>query len=320
MRQLFRRISLIALSALGASSTPAMAQCGYGTSAQDCYHQQRDADAARQAEQQYRSQMQGDGGMDDGDYPDPSGSPTRPPPAYGYVVVAWHPEAADVWATWNRRTEEDATASAMSACREVMGEGCSVALSAWNSTIAIAQGSDGDLAIGWGAREADAAAKALESCRKKTPDCSVKNRFTAKPFIVADDHYPGASVPRMAWAAVAWPTRRPADQWVGKAWLASGQGDYASSEQRLLGQCKRDTGIDCRIAQVAMGDSGTKKAATIASYFQPGSGTMWIAAPSRGDAEAMMKGNCASAGKACSDLRFFDPFTPRFDVVDSPQP
>ncbi|MBL0916075.1 MAG: DUF4189 domain-containing protein, partial [Sphingopyxis sp.] len=159
MYQPLGRISLVVLGALGAFTTPAMAQCGYGTSSQDCYHQQRDAEAARQAEEHYRSQMLGDGGEGGGSY-DSSGPSAPRPPAYGYVVVVRHSEAADVWATWNRRTEEDATASAMSACRSAMGEGCSVALSAWNSTIAVAQGSDGDLAVGWGAQESEAASKA----------------------------------------------------------------------------------------------------------------------------------------------------------------
>lgn len=293
---------------------PAMAQCGYGTSSQDCYHQQRDAEAARQAEQHYRSQMQGDGGMDDGGYDSGPSAPRAPD--YGYVVVVRHNEAADVWATWNRRTEEDATASAMSACRSAMGEGCSVALSAWNSTIAVAQGSDGDLAIGWGAKESEAASKALENCRKRTPTCSVKQKFTAKPFKVADDHYPGAGVPRMAWALVGWPKSRPANEWLNKVWLASGQGDYATSEARLLDLCKRDTGIECQISQVAMGERGTKKGAVIVSYSQPGKGTMWAARASREDADRELRTSCTD----CTDVRFYDPFAARLGAVDSPHP
>ncbi|WP_428630431.1 DUF4189 domain-containing protein [Sphingopyxis sp.] len=320
MHKFIRSLFLLALGACGAVSTPALAQCGYGTSSQDCFHQQRDADAARQAEQQYRQQMQGeDGGMDDGGDDRPSGPSAPRAPDYGYVVVVWHSDAADVWATWNRRTEQDATASAMSACRDVMGEGCTVALSAWNSTVAVAQGSDGDLAVGWGVKTDEAAAKAIESCRKKNPECAIKYSFTAKPYTVADDHYPGASVARMAWAVVAWPKSRPADKWLGKVWLASGQGDYMSSEKRLLERCKRDTGIDCQISQAAMGDGGTKKGAVVVAYFQPGVGTMWVASPSRRYAEDRIKADCASAGAACTNIRFFDPFTSRLGPVDSPQ-
>lgn len=315
MRKFLRPILLLALGAGGAVSTPAMAQCGYGTSSQDCYHQQRDAEAARQAEQHYRSQMQDDGGTDDGGSYDAGPSAPRAPD-YGYVVVVRHNEATDVWATWNRRTEEDATASAMSACRSAMGEGCSVALSAWNSTIAVAQGSDGALAVGWGAKEAEASASAMENCRQRTPQCSAKYRFTAKPFKVADDHYPGASVTRAAWAMVGWPKSRPADAWLGKVWLASGQGDYATSEARLLAQCKREAGIECQISQVAMGDSATKKGAVIVSYFQPGSGTMWVARASRQAAEEELRTSCTN----CSNPRFYDPFAARLGAVDSPQP
>lgn len=315
MAQRIRLFSLLALGASAAFSVPAAAQCGYGTSSQDCYHQQRDAEAARQAEYHYRTQMQGDGGGDNSPYYD-SGPSAPPTPSYGYVVVVRHNEATDVWATWNRRTEEDATASAMSACRSAMGEGCSVALSAWNSTIAVAQGSDGDLAIGWGAQESEAAAKALENCRKRTPTCSVKQKFTAKPFRVADDHYPGASVPRAAWLLVGWPKSRPADEWLNKVWLASGQGDYVTSESRLLGMCKRDTGIDCQVSQVAMGDPGTKKSAVIVSYWQAGKGTMWAARASREDAERELRTSCTD----CTDVRFYDPFVTRLGAVDSLQP
>lgn len=314
------RLFLLPLSmGVGAAlSTPAMAQCGYGTSSQDCYHQQRDAEAARQAEQHYRSQMQSNGGTVDGGYQGDTGSIGARAPDYGYVAVVWHPEAADVWATRNRSSEADATASAMSACRDVMGDGCSVALSAWNSTIALAQGGDGQLAVGWGAKESEAVAKALENCRQRTPVCAVKRKFTAKPYQVAEDHYPGASVARMAWAMVGWAKTRPEDKWLGKVWLASGQGDYAQTKRKLLDLCQRDTGIECEASQVVMGETATKTSGLLASYYQPGSGTMWFASPSHADAEARIKRDCASAGAVCTDLRFFDPFTVRLGTVDAP--
>lgn len=73
------RLLVLVLAMAPFGSAPALAQCGYGTSDQDCQHQQRDAEAARQAaygvQQQQGQQQQYPGSQSDAGPPaDPMGA------------------------------------------------------------------------------------------------------------------------------------------------------------------------------------------------------------------------------------------------------
>ena len=302
------------------NAVDAYAQCGYGTSQQDCQHQQRDAQAARDAEQEHRRQMeaQGDAPSYDNGYAAPASS-GPPRPAYGFVAVAWHSDATDVWATWNRSTEEEATTVVLAACRRTMGEGCTIALSAWNSTIAVAKAPDGGLKVGWGAEPKEAAERAMEDCSRYLAGCSIKHRFTAKPWSVAADYLPH-DVSRLSYAMIGWPKSRPAPIWFNKVWIATGQGGYERSSTLLLERCKKDTGVDCQIAHIAMADSGTKSGGMIGSYYNPKRGTMWFASASPRDAKAAMERDCRADGLTCESLTTYDVFTPRLQTLDQAPP
>lgn len=291
----------------------AMAQCGYGTSAQDCQHQQRDARAAEEAQQHYQRELEAQGnnqtGYDAG--PSPSGPPRT---VYGYVAVAWHGDAADVWATWNQPTEEIATTFALHACKLSMGEGCSIALSAWNSTIAVAKAPDGGLKVGWGAKPDEATRQAMQACSSEQAGCTIQHRFTAAPFALAKDHNP-RNPPRVSYAMIAWPKSAPAPMWRGKIWIISGKGGYEESRALLLDRCKRDTGIECQIPHWARGDTGTKNGGVIARYNNPNHGVMWFASASLNDAKKAMNAGCAKENVICDSLMTYDTFLPRLQTL-----
>jgi len=303
------------------SAGDAQAQlCGYGTSRQDCDNQNRDAQARSEAEQENRRQMeaQSDASSSGDGYTSP-GSSGPPRKAYGYVAVAWHGDAADVWATWNRSSEEEATMVALTACRRAMGEGCEIALSAWNSTIAIAKAPDGGLRVGWGAKPQEAEAQAIGKCSGYLDGCSIQHRFTGKPWSVADDYLP-RDVPRVTYAMFAWPKGRPAPIWLNKVWIATGQGGYERTSKLLLERCKMDTGGDCEIAQYAKAETGQRSGGVIASYFNPKRGTMWFASASPREAKVAMERHCRDDGTVCENLQVYDASTRRLQVLDQAVP
>ncbi len=248
----------------------------------------------------------------------PAGPSAPPVTVNRYVAVAWHPDAADVWASWNRQTERLATEGALSFCSQAMGAGCTLAFSAWNSTIAIGQTANGELALGWGANAEAARAQAMQNCMPKGDRCKIKHQFTTSVGSDVKSYAPGKSVERTFYAFLAWPKTRPASQWLNKVWIVSGQPGMNRSERILLDQCKQESGAECTLAQAAMGNGKTRTGGVIASYFHPAKGTLWIATQSKQKAEARVRELCSADGVACNNVRIFDPFTPRLGNLDSP--
>ncbi|NJL63111.1 MAG: DUF4189 domain-containing protein [Methylacidiphilales bacterium] len=118
--------------------------------------------------------------------------PDRPEPdkprvptmyANSYIAVAWHPKATDVWATWNHRTTEKSQQVALSACTQVMGAGCTIAVSGWNGSVAIARNKSNSIWYGWGNKPDNARVNALKDCKEKNKDCTIVHVFTAEPLI-----------------------------------------------------------------------------------------------------------------------------------------
>jgi Domain of unknown function (DUF4189) len=119
---------------------------------------------------------------DPGPAPDPG---PRVPTMYAnsYVAVAWHNNADDVWAIWNHRTEAKAKQSALNACNQVMGSGCTIAVSSWNTSVAIARRQNGQI---WYATESSpkkARKLVMKSCEEAKNDCKLLHTFTAEPLI-----------------------------------------------------------------------------------------------------------------------------------------
>jgi Domain of unknown function (DUF4189) len=122
--------------------------------------------------------------------PQPGPGPTPDPGpriqtmyANSYVAVAWHNNADDVWAVWNHRSEAKAKEAALNACNQVMGSGCTIAVSTWNTTVAIARRQNGQL---WFATESSpkkARKSVMKSCEESQNDCKLLHTFTAEPLI-----------------------------------------------------------------------------------------------------------------------------------------
>jgi hypothetical protein len=306
------------------------AQCGYGTSEWDCQQRQREEANARQndemARQQQEQQQQQQQQYEQQQYE----AANAPPPipvnwVTSYAAIAWHVDAADVWATWNRRTEEGAKQAALEACNNVMGEGCTIAVSAWNSSIAIAQEEGGALWYGAHDTESKAKKKVLEDCRAGKHQCKIKYVFTARPWtepanwtdverqIAAEkinffkDQFPDTAVARNVHVLVGWPEKK----WTDKVWLVSGRQNYQQSEKLLLERCKRDSGVDCVVSQASVNGA-------VYRYMDSAAGTGWVAASSKKAAAFRMQEYCAKTKGKCSLEQGFDAQTPRLTVLESP--
>ncbi len=116
--------------------------------------------------------------------PEPEPEPRIPTMyANSYVAVAWHNNADDVWAIWNHRSEAKAKESALNACNQVMGSGCTIAVSSGNSTVAIARRQNGQI---WYATESSpkkARKLVMKSCEEAKSDCKLLHTFTAEPLV-----------------------------------------------------------------------------------------------------------------------------------------
>jgi hypothetical protein len=311
------KTTLLFASNLLLAATLAQAQCGYGTSEQDCYHQQRDAEHARQMDEmarQQQDQMQ-EQQVQDSD----SQRSIQVRYADAWVAVVWHQDATEVWATWNQRQEQTAVDSALSACTAVMGEGCTLGISGVNSSIAIARSNEGFLSLGWGAKPSMAQQEAKKNCEKVAPDlrCKIEQTFTASPFPDAsglvdfsERQFPNQSVRRHRYVMIAMPKTQPKAAWLNKVWLSAGPG-FELSKARVLERCQADSGIECEVRQ------STANNGALIQYKDASQLEYWQAGRSKDAVVQRMRDDCKSAGNTCELIALYDTAAVRFEVVNS---
>ena len=135
--------------------------------------------------------------------------------------------------------------------------------------------------------------------------------------VTEHDYFP-SDVSRYSYAMVGWPKTVAGPQWIDKYCMVSGQGGYDRTSKLLLERCKHDTGIDCEISQVAIGEIVTKQGDVIASYYNPLRGTFWMSSRSLIEAAAAMKRDCSRDNVTCDYLTTYDTFSARNQILDIP--
>ena len=173
------------------------------------------------------------------------------------VSVAWHPDANDVWAIWNVREsqggKEAAEDDVLSYCRKAMGDGCSIATSVINGSIAIARQPSGFSAYSWGATPDDAKREALNGCSLRIT-CTIEHVFTAKPWLEYTDvlgfdelkrYRPKTRDVDASYGVAVLPgSDDPA--WIDKVWIGSGYETELAAQTAVSEKCKSDSAAQCK--------------------------------------------------------------------------
>jgi Domain of unknown function (DUF4189) len=197
-----------------------------------------------------------------------------------YSAVAWHPNAADVWAVWNVRNEQGSGNGAeqyvMNACTRDMGEGCILAGSAVGGTIAVARNPRGTVFAAFGNTAGKAKSEVMALCAAKKEECAYLKSFTSKSWKEYADsnsnerydrmksYSPPAAKRGIAKNTVV-PTPVPGKStaipgniaaaafshgvkpWSEKVWISGGHAYVEDAKNAALDRCRNESGAWCYV-------------------------------------------------------------------------
>lgn len=226
-----------------------------------------------------------------------------PPSKTRYTAVAWHDDAADVWVVGDMGDRNDAALAALSACNAVMGKGCELAGTWWNSSVTIVRDRYGSFAMGWDG-------KGGAQSRKTMADCSAQQLVPCEVFAtipLGSRRSPDASA-RKIYAASAWATDAARDD--GKLYVASGYRSGDDATGAAIKACSDATKSACK------SNSFTGNGVILA-YRLNGGDASATSETSAARARAAAQANCnRQANKTCEIQAVFDSRRPGLFVHD----
>ena len=257
-------------------------------------------------------------------YDAPAGQPRAPRPQEWvdvHVAVAWHPNANDVWAIWNVRESQGGQATAedtvLSDCRKVMGDGCTLATSVINGSIAIAHHPSGVHVYGWGRTPDAAKMDALAQCTNKLT-CTIAHVFTAKPWLEYTDvpgfnelkrYRPsGRDIKRRFGAAVLPQSDSPL--WIDKVWASSGHTTEIEAQKAARDKCVADSAALCK-------SMITNQDGVIAIYRDENLATGMVNERNADAARGAVRKVCAQDRVKCTLVELVDVKKPGFKIIDT---
>jgi hypothetical protein len=169
----------------------------------------------------------------------PSSTPTQ---NNSYAGMAWHPNAADVWADGNYLySAATGEGAALRACNKVMGGGCTAGARWGNSSLTIIRDASGYFYKAGGDEER---AQVMAECTaKQLLPCEI----FAKIGSGVGRRKPGASV-RKSFVVAAWAV---GDGYDGKIYVASGHPSREAAAATAIKVCSDATGRKCEENAVA---------------------------------------------------------------------
>lgn len=239
-------------------------------------------------------------------------APSPAPQLYwveNFVAVAWHPNASDAWAVSRARSDEEARREALALCEAAMKNGCTIATSGSNGSVALARSSDGLLLFGWGATPKKAKQYVLASCLKEGSRCVYERTFTGErwmqpvgtmlpPWLLVR-HLPPAGKPiRNRYGALAW-VEGPDPRWGRTVWVSGDLDTVEEAEKSSLARCEKDSQLKCKIGR--WNSNGV-----IILYKDAQDSLLASGGLSESDAKKGVKEVCKKARRKCEALAVFD--------------
>jgi Domain of unknown function (DUF4189) len=265
---------------------------------------------------------------DPGPAPDPG---PRIPTMYAnsYIAVAWHPNANDVWATWNHRTEAKSTQTALNACTQAMGEGCTIAINGWNGSVAIARDQDNIVWQAWADTPKNARKNVMKACKEKKEGCKILHVFTAEPLIQPANFTPEqqeilvtnpafdfskkyfpSNVKRLStepqsdtsrgFLAIAW-TRFPLQAWPNLV-VASGYPTVKEAEKVAIERCQTESKQTC----FSFGAIDNRTHPMFAAYVYGKDQVYWYSNMTEESLEKDAEKHCREGNVTCQKIGVFD--------------
>lgn len=231
----------------------------------------------------------------------------------GHAAIAWHPDAKDVWAAWDHRSQNAAEQAALEACNRTMRGDCTIAISAYNASVAVMRSPTGALKIDWGNTPEEARQKAAGDC----VNCKVAHIFTTQPIYkdnIRDEskhYFPSATVAQHLYVMLAEPKDAKVAALQSKTWLISGHQGFYAAQKQLLDRCKQDSGVECSVFSFEASGVFTR-------YFNKTDGAYWyMPGTSKIDAETKVAMACLKAKAQCSIEQTYDSKIPSLIVLDN---
>lgn len=237
-----------------------------------------------------------------------------------HVVVAWHPDANDVWAIWNVRESQGgqtfADRAVLADCRKIMGDGCSIAEGGINGSVAIGRDGRGFIFSGWGATPEKAKKTMVDGCVAEFP-CAMLHVFTAKPWVEYTDvpgfdelkrYRPNSRGVKGRWGAVVMADAENA-QWGRTAWVSSGHSTAADAEKAARDKCSADVGSRCPF--LTRNIDGV-----MAVYWDEHGYVNAQHERTNNDANRAVRTHCKRSGDKCDVVKLFDAKKPGLEIVD----
>jgi hypothetical protein len=222
---------------------------------------------------------------------------------YRYASIAWHPEANDVWMDGSYDGPYTAERTALAACNQAMGGGCT-SIGEWhNSSMKIFRDRGGALWSAWHGEGGVHSKKTLADCSaKQLLPCELLGTYSA----TKNRHYPNATA-RKLYAFAAWVAGT--EGFDSRLYIASGQRDAATAERLALDACTKATRQRCELLSFA----GNGFIQTYRLGVDEYSATAETSAKRAAQAAQL---NCKQRKQACTLQRVYDSRTPGEFVHD----
>lgn len=316
-----KMVRIILAAAMAVTSAMASAQCGYGTSQQDCMHQQQQQHVNQMNE--LARQQNGNGQQSYYSYSSVGGvtGPAAVPTTVTHAATAYHPDATDIWAVWNvLGSFEQARDLAILACKREMGDGCAPGAGVTEGSIAAARDENGMIWTWYGETPEDAKQGVQSECAKIEQRCTVIRTITTThwkkgkangDFGALKTSFPDRNTVLKKAAAVAWPqqtlTKGP---WKNKSWLVSGVEGIANAQRQALQLCERDSGATCVVGRYVIG-------ASIVQYVNDKNVTYFTGVLEPSKAASQIKEVCTQYKEKCQIVAIHSSETPVAKAINN---